>query len=78
MDILPTLNPNGTVYIIVGPSKSYGVTINTPDIFAEIISNSGYDVRIKLRYRIINKRMQYPTRNHSAIKTETILEITGK
>ena len=78
IEILPTLKPNGTAYIIIGPSKSYGVTINTPEIFSEIITNSGYDVKSKLRYSIINKRMQYPTRNHSAIKTETVLEISGK
>ena len=75
---LLTLNPNGTAYIIVGPSKSYGVKINTPDIFAEIISDVGYDVRTKIRYSIINRRMQYPTRNNSSIKTETILEVKGK
>ena len=77
-DTLSTLNPNGTAYIVVGPSKSYGVKINTPDIFAEIISGVGYDVRTKIRYSIINRRMQYPTRNNSPIKTESILEVKGE
>ena len=75
---LSTLNPNGTAYIVVGPSSSYGIRIDTPDIFAEIISNSGCDVRIKVRYSVINRRMQYPTRNNSAIKTESILEVGAK
>ncbi|MFB0567830.1 MAG: hypothetical protein ACETVM_04535 [Candidatus Bathyarchaeia archaeon] len=39
-------------------------------------SNLGYDVPRKLRYSIANRGMQYPTRNNSAIKTETILEIS--
>lgn len=77
-DTLSTLSPNGTAYIVLGPSKSYGVRIGTPDIFAEIIRNFGYDVRTKVRYSIINRRMQYPTRNNSAIKTESILEVGVK
>ena len=73
--VLSTLSPKGVAFIIVGPSKSYGVRIDTPDILSEIIGNLGYKPYNKLRYSIKNRRMQYPTRNNSAIKTETVLEI---
>lgn len=74
-DIMNSLTDNGILYLIVGPSTSYGVEINTPGIISEIIENLGYKIQNTKEYYIKNRRMQYPTKNHNKIKTETILEI---
>lgn len=74
--VLSTLDSNGTAYIVVGPSTSYGISINTPKYVTDIIKLEDYNVKHELKYRIINQRMQYPTRNRAKIKTETIISVT--
>lgn len=74
--VLSTLNSNGTAYIVVGPSKSYGVYIDTPKFVADMIHLEGYRVETFLKYSLRNQRMQYPTRNGAKVKTETAIRIT--
>jgi len=77
-EIMKTMESNGKVYIIVGPSVSYGVKINTPKIMIDIIKEFGYEPITKLKYHITNQRMQYTLKNNTRIKSETIIEIINK
>jgi len=74
--VLSTLSPNGIACIIVGPSKSYGVDINTPKFVIDIIRMQGYNAEMFLEYSLKNQRMQYPTRNEAKIKTETVIVVS--
>ena len=74
--VLSTLSSNGTAYIVVGPSTSYSVYINTPKFITDIIRLENYNVNILIKYGLKNQRMQYPTRNRAKIKTETVLAVT--
>jgi len=74
--VLSTLSPNGIACVIVGPSKSYGVDINTPKFVIDIIRMQGYNAEMFLEYSLKNQRMQYPTRNGAKIKTETVIVVS--
>jgi len=74
--VLSTLSSNGTAYIIVGPSTSYGVYINTPKFVADIIRLEGYNAKNFLHYSLKNQRMQFPTRNGAKVKTEMVIAVS--
>jgi hypothetical protein len=75
-EVLSTLSSEGTAYIVVGPSTSYEIRIDTPKYLEDIIRLENYNVCTLLKYDIKNQRMQYPTRNGAKIKTETVLAIS--
>ena len=75
--VLSTLSTGGTAYIIVGPSTSYGVYVDTPKFISDIIRSEGYETETFLEYSLKNQRMQYPTRNGAKIKTETVIAVSN-
>jgi len=57
------LESGGLFYMIVGPSTSYGYTIDTPRFLADIATDPevGLELVDERRYKLTNNKMQYPT-----------------
>ena len=54
--------PEGGIFCMtVGPSTSYGNTIDTPRFLREIAEEVGFGVVSERPYKLTNKKMQYPT-----------------
>ena len=66
--------PEGGVFcLIIGPSTSYGRTVNTPDYLRDITRNNGFEVIDRHDYLLKNNKMQYPT-DGETIDTESLIE----
>jgi DNA modification methylase len=77
-NMVDTLNDNGLLYLIVGPSTSYETEINTPVLINDICNNLNLKSEILFTYNIKNNRMQYSLRNNARIKTESVIKIQRK
>ena len=54
--------PEGGIFCMtVGPSTSYGNTIDTPRFLKEIAEEVGFEVVSERPYKLTNNKMQYPT-----------------
>ncbi len=67
------LHRRGVLYVVIGPSSTQGVPIDTPGILARVARRSGFVVHSRVEYRLKNKKMQYPTHNGAGITVETLL-----
>lgn len=72
-EIHEALSDNGVLCMTVGPSTSYGETLDTPKFLADIGTDVGFRGGIDRRYKLINNKMQYPT-NYDG-PTEAILKL---
>ncbi len=71
--IKAAMERGGIFYLVVGASISYGVAVDTPAILADLAEVSGFRSTTRVRYGVINRKMQFPTNNGSGIKTEHLL-----
>ncbi|MEE9236388.1 MAG: hypothetical protein V3U52_01165 [Thermoplasmata archaeon] len=71
--IRESMDLDGTLYVVIGASTSYGILIDTPVILAGLAKHKGLVLKSKVSYRVINNKMQYPTRNGAGIRTEAML-----
>lgn len=66
--------PEGGVFcLIIGPSTSYGRTVNTPDFLRDIAQENGFEVIDRHDYLLKNNKMQYPTDGETT-DTESLIE----
>lgn len=72
-EIYEVLPEDGLLCMTVGPSTSYGETLDTPRFLADIGTNVGFSGGIDRRYKLINNKMQYPTDYDGP--TEAILKL---
>lgn len=70
-EIHDTLPKGGRFCLIIGPSTSYGHTVNTPEYLEDIALDQGFEVEHKQSYLLKNNKMQYPT-NGETTETETL------
>lgn len=59
-EIESTLPQSGVLCLIVGPSTSYGLTVDTPKYLCDIAEKAGLESRYRKDYKLINNKMQYP------------------
>jgi hypothetical protein len=61
-EIYCTLPDDGLFCITIGPSTSYGYTIDTPRILTEVATEEiGFEKVASRKYSYTNNKMQYPT-----------------
>jgi hypothetical protein len=70
-----SMNENGILYVIVGSCRVRGVSVDLPTLINELAIDVGYKPGKTRSYQLVNKSMQFPTRNNSGIKAETVLEL---
>jgi len=58
--------------MIVGPSTSYGHTINTPKYLTDIAEKTGFEVESTQSYKLVNNKMQYPTEGETTDRESLI------
>jgi len=74
-EIRNSLVGDGYLYLIVGPSTSYGHPIDTPRYLGDIASNDlGFILESEQRYKYKNNKMQYPTEGETT-ELEAIVKL---
>jgi len=75
-EIYEVLPSDGLLCMTVGPSTSYGRSINTPRFLPQIAKSVGFEeVSEPLRYSLTNNKMQYPT-NGETTDIEVLFKLT--
>lgn len=59
--VYKALPEHGLFVLIIGPSTSYGHTVNTPKFLSDIAQETGFVVESEQAYKLKNNKMQYPT-----------------
>lgn len=73
-EVYKALPEDGLFCMTVGPSTSYGHTIDTPQFLTDIAEEIGFEVIRKRPYKLTNNKMQYPTDGETT-ETETLLKL---
>jgi len=60
-EVHEALPEGGQFCLIIGPSTSYGRTVDTPQYLMDIAEESGFEIESRRRYLLKNNKMQYPT-----------------
>ncbi|SIR88839.1 TRM11 family methyltransferase [Natronorubrum daqingense] len=78
-EIYKALPSGGLFCMIIGPSTSYGKTIDTPNYLKEItLKETGFELVEKpRRYKLVNNKMQYPT-NGETTELECLLKFRAE
>jgi len=71
-EIREVLPRDGTFCLIVGPSTSYGRTVDTPRYLSDIASDEGFKIETRHDYLLKNNKMQYPTEGETT-DTESLI-----
>jgi len=72
-EIREILPESGIFCLIIGPSTSYGRTIDTPNFLRDIAEKNGFEVIDRHDYLLKNNKMQYPTDGETT-DTESLIE----
>lgn len=72
-EIYETLPEDGLFCMTIGPSTSYGHTIETPQFLTDIAIETGFTVKSERSYKLTNNKMQYPT-NGETTQYESLLK----
>lgn len=76
-EIRKVLPRGGTFCLIVGPSTSYGRTVDTPSYLTDIASGEGFRIETQRDYLLKNNKMQYPTDGETT-DTESLIVFEAK
>jgi len=72
-EIYIALPDDGLFCMTIGPSTSYGHTIDTPQYLSDIATDTGFTIESERRYKLTNNKMQYPT-NGETTEFESLLK----
>lgn len=75
-EIREVLPKGGVFCLIIGPSTSYGRTVNTPNFLRDIAEENGFEQMNRRDYLLKNNKMQYPTEG-ATTETESLIEFVA-